>query len=309
MPVYDFERVPAYLKTLTTLARERKYPLDAHQWDGAYRILKAPYYRLLYDERKAVAKPLTEKLQQAVEKQRHTMREKYGCKLCDTYYRKADQQWFKDGICADCRNAARSWNELLAWARKLVHEEPVILAITTEPAERPPDFSGRAPGIYYDASRHRALIDWYKPETFRLLGYEVVTLSGAVKRKVEHITTAEELAYVRHLVAPQPAPLVLMISPAAAEIAFVGATAGERARQMNPNLETLPMAWDYQARVGRTWKRILEIDNPHGHTERDYLVYACQVCGVASEATVSIAHLLRRFVLHLAEQEDVALDE
>jgi hypothetical protein len=69
--------LPGYLKTLTALEHERKYPPDPERWDGAYRILRAPYYRLVYDERKAMHVPLTEKQLAAIAKQKATMRARY----------------------------------------------------------------------------------------------------------------------------------------------------------------------------------------------------------------------------------------
>src|SRR5258708_17869547 len=73
-----FARDP-HFKTMTTLAKERKYPVDLERPDAAYRILNAPYYGWLYDERKCVAKPLTARQIEAREKRQATMKAKYGC--------------------------------------------------------------------------------------------------------------------------------------------------------------------------------------------------------------------------------------
>jgi hypothetical protein len=228
VPVYHYEETPAYLKTLTTLERERKYPPDPERWDGAYRILNAPYYRLLYDERQAIHIPLTDKQLAAKEKQRATMRARYGCKLCDTYYRKEDQQWFKDGVCSHCQSAARSWNQLIEWARHIVQEEPVILDIFTNPTERPISFTGKAPDCYYDEATGRHLIEWYKPETYQLAGYQVMNFAtGALERNVLRIRAEEDIFELRHFISPQasllsPAPMVLAVSEVVADIAYRG---------------------------------------------------------------------------------------
>jgi hypothetical protein len=54
VPVYISYKVPGELKTFTQLAREQKQPADRALPNGAYRILRAPYYRFLYDEREAL---------------------------------------------------------------------------------------------------------------------------------------------------------------------------------------------------------------------------------------------------------------
>jgi hypothetical protein len=307
VPVYPFEQVPSYLKTLTALGRDRKHPPDPNQWDGAYRILKAPYYRLIYDERKAIHQPLTEQQQASIEKRRRTMREKYGCQLCDTYYRKDDQQWFKHGICQHCQNAAGSWNELIAWARHLVQEEALILDIITEPVHRPVSFLGRAPHCYYDATTNRHLIEWHRPETFLVTGYQTLSLTtGEIEHKVEQIRKEDDLFYLGHLMSPQPSPLVpppfvLMASKVVADITYRSAFSGQQDRERSQNLETVPYAWHYYARTGRSWERVFEHDS--GFTEREYIEDACTKFGMPYEQTASIGALIRLLVLHLAHLE------
>lgn len=306
VPVYPFEELPPYLKTLTALARERKYPPDPEQWDGAYRILKAPYYRLVYDERKAIHRPLTEKQQKAVEKQRQTMREKYGCRLCDTYYRKEDQEWFKNGVCRRCQNAAESWNQLIAWAQHIVQEEPLILDIFTAPVDRPISFLGRAPHIFYNAAENRHLIEWSKPTTFLLTGYQVLHLvTGEPGRTVPTLTNEDEIFYLRHLISPQPStlmpvPFVLMASSAVAEIAYRSAFFGVPEREQSQNIETLPYAWHYHVRSGRSWEPVFQHDT--GFTEREYIEDACDKFGLSYDRTISTGALLRLLVLHMAAQ-------
>lgn len=309
VPVYPFEETPTYLKTLTALSRERKYPPDPEQWDGAYRILKAPYYRLLYDERKAISRPLTEKQLAAKERQRATMRARYGCRLCERYYHKEDQQWFKDGVCNDCQSAAHGWNTLIEWARQMVQEEPLLLDIMTNPAARPISFTGRAPDCYYDAATDQHLVEWWRPETYQLVGYQVMAFTtGELERDVPRITSEADLFELRHIISPQssallPAPLVLVVSEVVADIAYRAAwPANTKGRERNPNLEILPRAYHYQARVGRSWKRILEVDS-RGYTELEHLQVACRACSVPVEQEDTPIALMRKWILRVAAQE------
>jgi hypothetical protein len=98
-----------------------------------------------------------------------------------------------------------------------------------------------------------------------------------------------------------------MVSAVARDIAHRGAFASGRTGELNPNLETLPLAYHYHARAGRTWTRILEVDS-RGHTEHEHLAYAVRACGLTVEDTESTATLLRRFVLHLAAQEPIIIE-
>ncbi|SRR5579885_1563863 len=313
VPVYPFEETPSYLKTLTALERERKYPPDPEQWDGAYRILKAPYYRLLYDERKAEHRPLTEKQLAARDKQKATMRARYGCRLCDTYYRKEDQRWFRDGVCSRCQSAARSWNQLIDWARRLVVEQPLILDIFTEPAVRPIAFLGSAPNCYYDQATNKHLIEWWKPETYLLTGYQVMSLvTGELERKVEQLAREADVFELQHLISPQasalvPPPFVLMVSEVTADIVYHAVSRGTK-RERSANLETLPRGYSYHARTGRAWTRILEVDS-RGLDEREHLEKACVACGATISEKDSTAALLRKLVLRLAAQEPIAIQE
>ena len=313
VPVNPFEQTPTYLKTLTALSRERKYPPDPDQWDGAYRILKAPYYRLLYDERKAIHKPLSAKRLAAKEKQQATMRARYGCRLCDRYYGKKDQDWFKDGVCSDCQNAARSWNTLIEWARRMVQEEPLLLEIFTNPVARPISFTGRAPDCYYDAATNQHLVEWWKPETYQLVGYQVMAFAtGELERNVPRIREEADLYELRHFISPQssallPAPLVLMVSEVVADIAYRAAWPGNtKGRERNPNLEMLARAYHYQARTGRTWTRILEVDS-RGYTELEHLQVACCACGIQIGQEDTPIALARKWILHVAAQEPIVI--
>lgn len=314
VPVYPFEEVPSYLKTFTALGRERKYPPDPDKWDGAYRVLKAPYYRLLYDERKAIHQPLTEKQIAANEKRKVTQRERYGCRLCDTYYRKEDVVHFsEDKVCLHCQNGKRSWNELLAWASHIMHEEPLILDIFTHPIERAvTDAGGKTPDCYYDPIERKMLFECFKPDAYQLIGYQTMhLLSGEIERRVEQIATQDELSYLQYLLSPYtssllPPPFVLMATSMAREIAYQAAWRGygSEEHKKNENMDFVPKGYHYIARTGRTWTNILE-RGQHGHTERGMLEHACQTCDVVIGEQESIASMIRRFVLHLASQPEV----
>src|SRR5579883_2914176 len=70
-----------HFKTMTALARERKYPLDLDKPDAAYRTLNAPYYGWLYDERKCIYKHLPAEQQAATTKRQATMKARPGYKI------------------------------------------------------------------------------------------------------------------------------------------------------------------------------------------------------------------------------------
>ena len=171
------------------------------------------------------------------------------------------------------------WNQLIEWARQMVQEEPLILDIETEPSERPVAWTGRAADISYNEATNKHLIEWWKPETYLLTGYQAMSL------------VTGELA-----------------SAVARDIAHRGAFAGARKGKLNPNLETLPLAYHSQARTGRTWTRILEVDN-RGHTECEHLTYAVRTCDLTVSDADSTAMLLRRFALHVAAQEPLVIEE
>jgi len=210
-------------------------------------------------------------------------------------------------------SAARSWNQLIEWARRIVYEEPVLLDIFTNPTERPISFEGRAPDCYYNEAESRHLIEWHKPETYQLAGYQVMNFAtGALERDVSRIIQEDDLFELRHFISPQsslllPAPLVLAVSSVVVDIAYRAAWPGTfKKRERSSNIETLPLAYHYHARTGRTWTRILEIDG-RGHTERQHLEAAAMAIGVELQEAETPAAVLRRFVLHLATLETIAI--
>ena len=191
-------------------------------------------------------------------------------------------------------------------------EEALILDIRTDPPERPITFYGKAPSIYYDVHEDRHLIKWSDPATFPVIGYQTLDLlTGEIERDVE-ITKEEDLFYLRHLITPResrlvPYPLVLVVSTVVADLAYqcvISGWAGVNTR--NPNLDTLPLGYSYHARVDRSWEGILQHDR--GHTEREHLLHTCQVLGVKLEGTETPGMLLRRLVLHLAEQDPILVE-
>ena len=142
--------------------------------------------------------------------------------------------------------------------------------------------------------------------------YQIVNLAGSVLYSRDLITQESDLIELRHLIAPLtsvlvPAPLVLVVSSVVVEIAARLAIPN-RDREMNPHLETLPSGWNIQARTGRGWTRILPIDS-HGKTEREYLEHAALTCGMEMREGESTAQLVRRFLLHLAAQTLVGINE
>lgn len=127
-----------HFQTLTALEKARKYPLDATRPDAAYRLLRAPYYGWLYDERLCIHRPLTDARLNANEKRRTTMRARYGCRLCNRHYAKADQDLFRDCVCPTCQANVRDWNELIAWSRQMIEDGALVLHLETAPRRAAP---------------------------------------------------------------------------------------------------------------------------------------------------------------------------
>ncbi len=195
VPVYAYEQTPSYLKTEWALSKERKYPPDPEQWDGAYRILKAPYYRVLYDERKAIHKPLSEKQLAAIARRKAATEQKYTCRICATFYTgRYDRRDFFDGVCNHCRYRTRHYNEQIEWALALLENRTTILDIQTDPEVQP-----------YSV----------QDDTPLLTGYVAMDLeTGEILRQGE-MHTGDDLFYLKHLVCPthsdlEPYPWVVI---------------------------------------------------------------------------------------------------
>jgi len=296
VPVYLYEQTPSYLKTLTQLQRERKYPLDPEQWDGAYRVLKAPYYRLLYDERKAIHKPLTEKQLAAIARRKAATRQKYTCRVCHTFSTgRYDRRDFFDGVCNHCRYMTRRFNEQIEWARSLLDNQTVVLDIQTEPEIQP-----------YSAQEEKPL----------LTGYVAMDLeTGAILQQAEMQRT-EDLYSLKYLVCPDfsaltPYPWVLNLDPGALyAVRFELERNNKRGVYLfNPNLQELlaTLHLEMALKDGRPtsvygWK-----DLPHNQhmTARQVLEGVCILHEVPPQGTT--VELMRSLVLHLAALQPIEL--
>ncbi len=297
VPVFPFEALPAHLKTLTALQRERNYPPDPDKADGAYRILKAPYYRLVYDERKAIHRPLSEKQLATIEKRKEAMRTKYTCRICNTFstgrYERRD---FHKGVCNKCQYAIGRYNEQIAWAQSLLENKTILLDIQTEPEVLPYSVQEGTPILISYTSMHLE--------------------SGETLRQAD-MSTTEDLYYIRHLVCPMysalvPYPWVLMLY--GSELHTVRYELERNAKGLylfNPNLTELLVTThiEYTLEGNRpvsiySWR---DIAWNKGWTTRQTLEHICMLHGVDREG--STAKIMRRFVLHLAGLDMIHLDE
>jgi DNA polymerase III epsilon subunit-like protein len=113
LPVYDFHARPADLLTFTQLRRLKRWPADRSEPDGAYFIRKSPYRRYLYSlEQSRPWHVPTLRQQEAIEKMRAGLIQRYTCQRCE-YYDKSHgkDKWathVSRGWCAACWNR---WNQ------------------------------------------------------------------------------------------------------------------------------------------------------------------------------------------------------
>lgn len=316
------ERDP-HFKTMTALAKERKYPLDLEKPDAAYRILNAPYYGWLYDERKYLYQPLTEQQQQAAQKRRTTMKAKYGCRLCDNYYTAKDRARFHGDVCELCWSRATVWNELLAWCQALVEARAFTLTLETTPADRPLNDYGACPARFIDR-----MDAYFKASSYRLIGYEALNLvSGEQQFGVERIREPRDLLDLRYLLTPaisaiaQP-PVVIAPGRFALDIAYrmldidsrrlSNAPGRKSPFELNPQLQIMAtQGRRYHLYRDRAWHSCTAFSDSgleEGQTEYDQLTMVCERLGIIPErAFESTAMLMRRIILHLAAQELIAV--
>lgn len=297
---------PRY-KTMTALEKERKY-LDWTKPDRAYRIRNAPYYNWLYDEKKAIPRPLTERQQAANEKRRATMRDKYGCRFCDIHYTAKDQERFVNRVCPKCQSHINGWNELVSWACQMVASQALILHLETLPAERPRDDYGTCPPAY--RARMQAYFD---RASYQLKGYAALELlSGETRFEHEQIETERDLQDLRYLLAPAlseiaSAPAVVAPSPFAASIAHRLLNTSAH----NPAVHFIPHGYHYHVYRARAWHRVLGVYESinEGQTEREQLVSIRDTLGIPPErAYEPSAWLIRQIILYLAEQEPMQVE-
>jgi len=296
VPVYPYEETPPYLKTLFALERERKYPPDPELWDGAYRILKAPYYRVLYEERKAIHKPLSEKQLAAIERRKAAIEQKYTCWICQTFSTgRHDRRSFFDGVCNQCRYLTRRYNEQIAWAQALLENQTVVLDLQTDPEVHPYSIQ--------------------EDEQPLLTGYTAMDLeTGAILRHAEMKWT-EDLYYLKHLVCPdfsalEPYPWVLDLYPGALyAVRFELQRNAKGVYLFNPNLQGLLGTWNLELAIrdGRPTSVFGWQDLPHNKhmTARQVLEMVCTLHEVAAQGPT--VELMRSLVLHLAALQPIEL--
>lgn len=225
------------------------------------------------------------------------MQERYGCRLCDKQYAKVYEP-FHHGLCHICFRASTSWDQLIIWAHYLLAEDTMILDLRTD-RPRAVAEQGKSPAI---SLKKQVRFPWKKPEAYLLTGYEALPLvSGEMVYSISEITATEDLSYLRFLITSSSSPLidrplVLMASPFALNIAQFAI----KEEDLNPNLETIPQGGNHYARFGYRWTRILQSGG--GLVEEEYLAQAATASGLALQSGETNGQLLRRFVLHRANQ-------
>ena len=293
--VYPYGAFPAYLKTETTLKRERKFIGD-RQPDGAYRILKSPYFRYVYDERKIPVKVLTEKQLATQAKREQTLREKYTCRFCEAYYTdRYDRQAFnkEDHVCHKCQHAIRRYNSQIFWARALIKNETIVLDIRTSPEIMP-----------YSMQEKPSL----------LIGYTAISLATGEVLYEADMSRREDLWHIEKLVCPKrpdllvPCPSVLSLYPSALyAVRFELQRNAKGVYLFNPNLHELLVNanLEYVMQESRPISMWGHRDLPIGReiTSRQLLEEVSTLHHV--EPVGSTVNLMRSLVLHLSSLEPV----
>lgn len=105
---------------------------------AAVRVLRAPYYRYLYDLELATPVLLSPEREAALAKAKQTSLARFTCRMCATYYASPhERQALVAQVCKHCQREEREWNRRVVWARELIQQEAVLLveAERAEPAQ------------------------------------------------------------------------------------------------------------------------------------------------------------------------------
>ncbi len=124
--------VPADRFVTWTELRRRHYTAIRAVPHAAVRILKAPYYRYLYDIERSTPVIIPPEREIAIEKARRSLAERFTCRMCGHFYRSPDKRKaFIAQVCDHCQEQVRKWNKHLAWAREMVQQQAVLLDVQT----------------------------------------------------------------------------------------------------------------------------------------------------------------------------------
>ncbi|HLV97366.1 MAG TPA: 3'-5' exonuclease [Ktedonobacterales bacterium] len=124
--------VPADRFVTWTELRRRHYTTSRAVPHAAVRIIKAPYYRYLYDLQRSTPITIAPERQQAIAKAKATSQAHYTCRMCQEYYTSPDERKaFVAQVCKHCQWEVREWNRRVAWAREMIQQEAVLLEVET----------------------------------------------------------------------------------------------------------------------------------------------------------------------------------
>ncbi|HEU5381402.1 MAG TPA: hypothetical protein VFV38_38760 [Ktedonobacteraceae bacterium] len=128
--------VPADRFVTWTELKRRHYTAIRAVPHAAVRILKAPYYRYLYDIERSSPVILPPERQAAIEKAHRSLQERFTCRMCGHFYRSPDKRKaFIAQVCDHCQEQVRKWNQHVTWAREMLQQQAVLLDVQTVKAD------------------------------------------------------------------------------------------------------------------------------------------------------------------------------
>jgi len=310
-----YEKDPNF-QTLTNLASERYYPLDPAKPDAAYRTRTSPYYGWLYDKRKCEQKPLTPGQVAGKSKRSATMKERYGCALCDKYYSKKDQVHFHGRICPHCWVKGSDYNEFVQWAKNMVKAHCLVIDLVTTPEDRPRYDTGVSPLRYLTKMR-----EYFDRDAYTLNGYRVLDLeTGNIVKGMD--LNSLLVPPSRNLADP---PTVLVPSRFSLDVAYRSLGFDTRAHsygidrkspyELNPELFLFSYNRYHSCHLyrDRDWVSLIPFDTNGreiGLTEREYFEWLADLLGLQrNQIGNTAADLARHIVLYLAAQPEIDLNE
>ena len=130
--------VPADRFVTWTELRRRHYTASRSVPHAAVRVLRAPYYRYLYDLQLATPVLLSPERQAALAKAKQTSLARYTCRMCGRYSASSEErQALVAQVCRHCQREVRQWNQHVAWARELLQRQAVLVEVQMQPATEP----------------------------------------------------------------------------------------------------------------------------------------------------------------------------
>ncbi len=277
--------------TKTQLASERLYPPDEEQPDATYRTLNAPYYGWLYDRTKAIARPLTEGQVAGNAKREETIRKKYGCRFCSRRYTKKhhEQGRFEHGTCDTCRARIKQWNDLLTSCQDFKKEDVFVVQVeTVEP---------------------RPLVKWGKLPDLTLTGVEVWPLSMDEPLIEQGRELHGARAMLRYLLDTAGLPLLFpcgVDQELAYNWLYPDWNFWENVRFQDFRVLSFSYGLARPLPGQKDWYPLRDTDYYQPKAATEYYQRLNELFELGMEEPLVPAHVARRIVLSLAEQEPIA---